>query len=260
MSSELSDPGEASSAESSSTGEPTGAAPGDREVAERDALDSREVDALIAIQDALYDRPGVLPAARALSHFGEHSLGWLAISGIGYVVARRRGDSVATRRWVEAGVGAFGTHAASVIIKRIVRRPRPHDPRIRIGVSTPSKLSFPSSHATSTTAAAILIGRAAGLPPYLLPAVLVPPMLTSRLVLGVHYPSDVAAGAALGALGAGAVVGGDTLLERASRTVAGHPRATRTARVAARAGALALLPGQTARTAAAWVIRNRGEA
>lgn len=222
--------------------------------------ENREVDALIAIQDALYDRPGVLPTARALSHFGEHSLGWLAISGLGYVRARRRGDGAAQRRWIEAGVGAFGTHAASVVIKRIVRRPRPHDPRIRIGVSTPSKLSFPSSHATSTTAASILIGRAAGLPPYLLPALLVPPMLTSRLVLGVHYPSDVAAGAALGALGAGAVIGGDTLIERASRTAAGHPRATRTARMAARAGAFALVPGQTARTAAAWVIRNRGEA
>lgn len=252
----------------SSNGESSNGESNDRDVAERDESsnaavsrgESREVDALIAIQDALYDRPGVLPTARALSHFGEHSLGWLAISGLGYAAARRRGDATAQRRWVEAGVGAFGTHAASVIIKRIVRRPRPHDPRIRIGVSTPSKLSFPSSHATSTTAASILIGRAAGLPPYLLPALLVPPMLTSRLVLGVHYPSDVAAGAALGALGAGAVIGADTLFEQASRTAAGHPRATRTARVAARAGALALVPGQTARTAAAWAIRNRGEA
>ncbi|MFT4128247.1 MAG: phosphatase PAP2 family protein, partial [Gordonia sp. (in: high G+C Gram-positive bacteria)] len=100
----------------------------------------------------------------------------------------------------------FGAHAASVVIKRIVRRRRPSDPRIVVGVSTPSKLSFPSSHATSTTAAAILIGRAAGLPPSLLPALLVPPMLTSRLVLGVHYPSDVAAGAAIGAASAAAVI------------------------------------------------------
>ncbi|MBM7280761.1 phosphatase PAP2 family protein, partial [Gordonia rubripertincta] len=85
----------------------------------------------------------------------------------------------------------------------IVRRPRPHDPAVRINVSTPSKLSFPSSHATSTTAAAVLLGRVTGLP---LPAVLVPPMLLSRLVLGVHYPTDVLAGSALGALTAAAVV------------------------------------------------------
>ncbi|MGB6124303.1 MAG: phosphatase PAP2 family protein, partial [Gordonia sp. (in: high G+C Gram-positive bacteria)] len=38
---------------------------------------------LVGIQDAIADRPGVLPAARGLSHFGEHSLGWLALAGAG---------------------------------------------------------------------------------------------------------------------------------------------------------------------------------
>ena len=38
--------------------------------------------------------------------------------------------------------------------------------------------------------------RRTGLP---LPAVLVPPMALSRILLGVHYPSDVAFGVALGA-------------------------------------------------------------
>lgn len=215
-----------------------------------------EVAALIAVQGALGEVPGVLPAARGLSHVGEHSLGWLAISAVGWGLAVRRDDERSQRRWIEAGVGAFGAHAASVIIKRIVRRTRPHDPRITVGVSTPSRLSFPSSHATSTTAAAILIGRAAGLPPWLLPAALVPPMLTSRLVLGVHYPSDVAAGAAIGALSAGAVVAGDRIIERAAHTAGGHPRTTRTVRLAARASVLALVPGQTVRTAGYWLVRN----
>ena len=140
-------------------------------------------------------RTGWCPeSARGLSHFGEHSLGWLAIAGAGAALARVKGDHAARRRWIEAGVGAFGAHAASVVIKRVVRRPRPNHPDIEIGVGTPSKLSFPSSHATSTTAAAILIGRAAGLLPAALPAVLVPPMLLSRLVLGVHYPTDAGRG------------------------------------------------------------------
>jgi membrane-associated phospholipid phosphatase len=69
-----------------------------------------------------------------------------------------------------------------------------------VNVGTPSRLSFPSAHAASTTAAAILIGRATGLP---LPVLLVPPMAMSRILLGVHYPSDVAFGVALGAAVAG---------------------------------------------------------
>ena len=89
-----------------------------------------------------------------------------------------------------------------MLIKRVVRRERPHHPAIAVNVGTPSRLSFPSAHATSTTAASILLGRATGLP---LPAILVPPMALSRLVLGVHYPSDVLTGVAVGAAVAKAV-------------------------------------------------------
>ncbi|WP_298441297.1 phosphatase PAP2 family protein [Gordonia sp. (in: high G+C Gram-positive bacteria)] len=168
-----------------------------------------EEKALVAVQSALLTVPGAVSGARGLSHFGEHSLGWLALAAAGGLLAARRGDDVGVRRYAEAGIGAFGAHAASVIIKRIVRRRRPDHPAITVGVGTPSKLSFPSSHATSTTAAAILLGRAAGLNPAVLPAVIVPPMLLSRLVLGVHYPSDVAAGALIGGLSAGAVIAAD---------------------------------------------------
>ncbi len=156
-----------------------------------------EVRILSTVQSTVGSRPGVISAARGMSHFGEHALGWVAIAGVGAALDRPR-----RRQWAGVAVGAVGSHAASIVIKRVVRRRRPSDPSVSVNVSTPSTLSFPSSHATSTTAAAVLLGRLTGLP---LPALLVPPMLMSRLVLGVHYPTDVLAGSALGALSAAVV-------------------------------------------------------
>ena len=118
-----------------------------------------EVAALVAVQSALADRPGVLTAARGLSYFGEHSIGWLAVALLGAALMPRR-----RRDWLVAGAGAFAAHAAAVLVKRLVRRKRPHHPSVAVNVGTPSQLSFPSAHATSTTAAAILMSRATGLP------------------------------------------------------------------------------------------------
>src|ERR1700754_4906114 len=166
-----------------------------------------EEAALVAVQSALADRPGVLAGARALSHFGEHSIGWVSVAALGALLQPRRRGA-----WVAAGLGAFLAHAAAVVIKRVVKRERPHHPAVAVNVGTPSRLSFPSAHATSTTAASMLLARTTGLP---LPVILVPPMALSRLVLGVHYPSDVLTGVAVGAVIAktvGAVadrVGGD---------------------------------------------------
>jgi membrane-associated phospholipid phosphatase len=166
-----------------------------------------EEAALVAVQSALADRPGVLAGARGLSYFGEHSIGWVAVSVLGALLQPRRRGA-----WLAAGVGAFVAHAAAVVLKRVIKRERPHHPAVAVNVGTPSRLSFPSAHATSTTAASMLLARTTGLP---LPVLLVPPMALSRLVLGVHYPSDVLIGVVVGAVVAktvGAVadrVGGD---------------------------------------------------
>jgi len=148
-----------------------------------------EIVVLSKVQKALA-RPMTIKAARGLSHFGEHSAGWFAAGLLGAAVDKPR-----RRDWLIASAGVVGAHAVSIAVKRVVRRPRPDDPSVDVHVGTPSKLSFPSSHATSTTAAAVLYSGLTGR--NLVPA-LVPPMLASRLVLGVHYPTDVLAGAALG--------------------------------------------------------------
>ncbi len=165
-----------------------------------------EVKIINVVQGTIGRSPAVVKAARGMSYFGDHSLGWIGIAAVGALADKPR-----RRQWAGVAVGAFGAHAASVVIKRVVRRRRPHDSSVQVNVTTPGKLSFPSSHATSTTAAAVLLGRLTGLP---LPAVLVPPMLLSRVVLGVHYPSDVLAGSALGAASAAVVLAAEKRLAK----------------------------------------------
>ncbi|MCK8435282.1 phosphatase PAP2 family protein [Streptomyces sp. D2-8] len=133
--------------------------------------------------------PRVAGAARALSWAGEHAALWLAAGLAGAAVdGGRRGA------WLRGTALTAGAHLVSMGVKRVVRRPRPAhvEPLVR----TAGRHSFPSSHATSAAAAAVAFGA--------LGAHAVPPLAAavcvSRLVAGVHYPSDVAAGAALGAL------------------------------------------------------------
>ncbi|HEV7648118.1 MAG TPA: phosphatase PAP2 family protein [Actinophytocola sp.] len=157
---------------------------------------SVEIAALARIQRTI-GTPPVVRAARGLSLFGEHSAGWFALGLVGAAVDRER-----RRDWLTAATGVVAAHAASIAVKRVVRRQRPVDDSVEVLVSTPSSLSFPSSHATSTTAAAVVYS---GLTGRNLVPVVVAPMLVSRLVLGVHYPSDVLAGSALGAVVGGLV-------------------------------------------------------
>lgn len=165
-------------------------------------MPSKETDLLVAIQGALYS-PATAKGARVLSYFGEHDLGWLGVAMAGAGVASATGDKDRRSKWLALGVGTFAAHAATVVLKRIVRRPRPNDPRVKIGVGTPSQLSFPSSHAANTGAAAAHLANITGKK---WPWLLVPVMMLSRNVLGVHYPTDTLAGALLGAGTAKAVI------------------------------------------------------
>ncbi|MFF7885834.1 phosphatase PAP2 family protein [Streptomyces sp. NPDC020794] len=158
-----------------------------------DDMDRRRWDGMDRrLLSALHERgtdPRVAAVARALSWSGEHGVLWLAAGLTGTVVDRGRRGA-----WLRGTALTATAHLASMGVKRIVRRPRPA--HIVPLVRTAGRHSFPSSHAASATAAAVAFG-ALGFRP-LLP--LAAAMCLSRLVAGVHYPSDVVAGAALGAL------------------------------------------------------------
>jgi undecaprenyl-diphosphatase len=133
---------------------------------------------------------GQVAAVRRFSALGEHGRVWLALGGAGMLLDRRR-----SRRWRDATLTVGATYLVSTSIKVANGRRRPVVEDLPQLMATPTGLSFPSSHSSSSFAAAQAYSEL--LPAQLLYAVAVP-MALSRLYLGVHYPSDIAAGAALG--------------------------------------------------------------
>ena len=127
-----------------------------------------------------------------LAQSGENGLLWNAIAVAGGVVnGRRREDYV---RAVEI---VLVTLVLNTAVKYAVRRARPVLEE-ELPALTPvlSGRSYPSAHASTSFAGARALA-AAGLPSAPLHAVAAV-MALSRPYLGVHYPSDVVAGAFLG--------------------------------------------------------------
>lgn len=133
-------------------------------------------------------------ADRAVARFsklGERGAVWLAIGAAGYAL-----DEPRRPQWRRAMGTVMGTYALNTAIKLVVRRRRPRLPGLPPLTDTPTQLSFPSAHASTSFAGALAYTRL-GLPAVPLYA-LAKGLAVSRLYLGVHYPSDVIAGAAFG--------------------------------------------------------------
>jgi membrane-associated phospholipid phosphatase len=139
---------------------------------------------------SLARRPGRTRWIRRFSRLGEHGAVWLALGAAGAAADRERRG-----RWARAAGTVGAAYVISTSIKLAIGRKRPVIEDLPHLMSTPTGLSFPSSHSTSSFAAARAYGRLLPAGPLYVAAFA---MALSRLYLGVHYPSDVAAGAALG--------------------------------------------------------------
>lgn len=144
---------------------------------------------------------------------GYAGLLWIALAP---ALAHRAGRPLLGATLVTAGT-VWGADLLSLVLKTTIDRRRPYetlaeaDPLLRASVGN----SLPSGHAATSFAGAIILGYLfrRALPGLLVLATLV---AVSRIYVGVHYPSDVLAGAALGAAVALAVVAALRLRPRTS--------------------------------------------
>lgn len=131
---------------------------------------------------------------------------WLASWGMGvFVVASILLVIIGAMPWFEALVPVLCTHTITLVVQQIIRRERPsiENAKIVMWKRTPS---FPSAHSSGSMAFALKIAAVTvhmgdlGLAVALLMIVLALLIGVSRVVVGVHYLSDVLCGFLFGTL------------------------------------------------------------
>jgi undecaprenyl-diphosphatase len=144
---------------------------------------------------AHFSAPAVQWLLLPFTAIGYWAFVWLALAGAGFVLAPR----IRAALWRATLAMVLALALVDYVCKPLVGRERPfvHGPKASAIVWIPTSTSFPSGHAASAAAGAMALSRvwpAATLSLWLLAAII----MLSRVALGVHYVSDVIAGALVG--------------------------------------------------------------
>jgi undecaprenyl-diphosphatase len=141
------------------------------------------------------DWPIVTPVMRGLSDAGAHGGVWIVIGVVAAVWLRRPLLAVAMVAAEEVASIVDG------VLKNAIGRERPPlaDPRVHALIPLPHDPSMPSGHAMMAFAGATLLALVAPRVGWVFFA-LAAGIAISRVYLGVHFPSDVVVGAAIGTL------------------------------------------------------------
>ncbi len=131
-------------------------------------------------------------AAQVIARSGDNGYLWITLGTLGFLFDSRR-----RKQWLTTGlIGPIGI-GVNFGVKLIFKRPRPSLEGLPPLGGAPSSLSFPSAHATASFASATAMARIAPEYRYVLFGI-ASVMAVTRPYLGMHYPSDVLAGIALG--------------------------------------------------------------
>ncbi len=154
------------------------------------------LDALAAARaDRARALPGVDLVMYRMSWLGDDGRVWFAAAALEAV---RRGRPLP---WFLHSVVWIGLESAAVnlVLKRLVRRPRPSAHAERVhgrDLRIPTDTSFPSGHAASAATMSVLLSQDSPLAPLYL--AVAAGIGSSRVYLGLHHGTDVAVGWAVG--------------------------------------------------------------
>ncbi|MBE5937313.1 MAG: phosphatase PAP2 family protein [Lachnospiraceae bacterium] len=156
-----------------------------------ESFDYTILDWFISIQN-----PILTSVMKTLTNVGEWGILWICIAIVLIIKKSTRhiGITVLLALILSAVV-------CNGVLKNVVARPRPCwlHPKINMLIGIPTDYSFPSGHTSSSFAAAVAMlawNKVIGIPAVVTACI----MGITRLYFTVHFPTDVIAGAVIGAM------------------------------------------------------------